>query len=467
MSKFIKKILNFQKRKNGNISILVLIMSMAIILLTTAMVGYIFHDIGFTELDKGELRALHFAESGLSDMYYNLDQWSKSETPLPDSPYTVDVGDPADPEGSFTVEYTIDEGGLGNKYTITSTGVDISSGVTRKVRVVTIYINVYDFIFSGKASGATQLAGQIKITGPFFVADIIDDTLLGGTSFREGPLFVKGDIKMSGNSSIGEPPPPYEHEDGEIYGPIILVLGGLFNGELFDPDYPPDDVYVSEYYHEAIDVTLPIIDSSYIDLVIDSDPETPVIDGNLFIGENKGKKVITVNNTQVEGYEGYLEFNDDGVLEINGSIVVNGDITIGSSSGGKKYTIEYSGNGNLISTGNITVKSQVIPENNLADFPSTDLMALISLENIYLDLTNANGSSYIDPNAAVMLIANNEVKTSTGTFLRGGTVSNILNLGINTEIYYETGIGEALTAAIPGFGENIKLQTNWQEIIAD
>jgi len=55
---------------------------------------------------------------------------------LPESPYTGDVyseGDPY-PEGSFTVEYTIDKSGL-DKYTITSTGVDISSGAERKIRV--------------------------------------------------------------------------------------------------------------------------------------------------------------------------------------------------------------------------------------------------------------------------------------------------------------------------------------------
>jgi hypothetical protein len=40
-------------------------------------------------------------------------------------------------------------------------------------------------------------------------------------------------------------------------------------------------------------------------------------------------------------------------------------------------------------------------------------------------------------------------------------------LETNTEIYYQTGIGEYLTAGIPGFGENIKLETKWQEIIAD
>jgi len=465
MSKIIKKILNFQKEKNVSISILVLIMGLAVILLTTAMVGYIFRDIGFTELDKDKLRALHFAESGLSNMYYNLDQLSEgliTDLPagvFPDY-YTGYVPDPDDPEGSFEVEYEIDDSAEIDRYIITSTGTDISSGVTRTVMVETFYINILDFIFTGRASGAAQLAGQINITGPFFVADIIDDKFIGNTSFNKGPLFVKGYIDMSGNSSIGEDP-PYPHPDGETYGPIILVLGGDFNykGEIIDPLNPPDnsDIYVSEYYHKAIDVTLTAIDDDYIELVVA--PGALEIPGNLLISNG----TIKVDNVEIEdGYDG-LKFNDDGILEISGDIVVYGTIEIGK----KKETIEYSGNGNLISTGNITVGSQVIPKDELANFPSSDLMALISQNNIYLNLTTANGGTYEDPKAALLLIASNEVNTTTNTFLRGGTVSNNLQLGLNTTIYYETGIGDALTAAIPGFGENIKLEMSWQEIIAD
>ena len=454
MVKFIKKILNFQKRKNGSISILVLIMSLAVILLTTAMVGYIFHDIGFTELDKGELRALHFAESGLSDMYYKIEQfYSESKVPLPPvSPefYTVEVPGPADPEGRFKVEYEIvtPEGMPGEVYAITSTGIDSSSGAARKVKVDAWYTSAYDFIFSGEVT-----AGK-TITGPFFIADTNDYKLPGNASFKKGPLFVKGDISLTGSASIGEET-EYLHVDGEIYGPIILFLGGLFNGELFDPEYPPGNVYVSKYYHKAIDVTLTAIDDDYIELVVASGAlEIP---GNLLISNGK----IEVDGVEIEdGYEG-LKFNDDGILEINGNIVVYGDIDIGDG----KYTIEYSGNANLISTGDITIEAKIRPE-DMNNFPSIDLMALISQNNIDL---YAVGGNYEEPDAAVMLIADNKVETiKPNTFLRGGTVSNSLVLKVNTTIYYETGIGDALTAGVPGFGEkNIKFQTDWQEIIPD
>ncbi|MCG2791326.1 MAG: hypothetical protein L6305_06210 [Actinomycetia bacterium] len=465
MSKAIKKILNFQKEKEGNITILVLIMGLAVILFTTTMVGYIFRDIGFTKFDEGKLRALNFTESGLSNMYLNIDQYSKGLIPeLPASHYTrlvySSVGD-LDPEGSFTVEYeTYYLGGYSKipGYIITSKGIDISSGATRTVRVNALYIAIYDFIYTGEISGATQnLSGQTNITGPFFVDGDLGP-LTGNSSILGGPLFVRGDITIDGTSSIGE------------YGnPIILFMGGdmyVHNGSSFDPINPPHnvDVYVSEYYDTVIDITPYTIDSSYIKSVVDSGAlviGSPSENRNLFIGD----EIIKVDGEEIiNGYEG-LKFNNDGVLEISGNIVVYGDIDIGKSTG-PKYTIYYSGNGNLISTGDITVGSQVIPE-YMTNFPSDDLMVLISQNNIDLNLTNASGGSYNDPNAAVMAIANNKIEITTNTFLRGGTVSSSLVLGINTKIHYEAGIREALTAGVPGFGKKIKIQMNWQEIIAD
>ena len=449
MSKIIKKILSFQKRKNGNISILVLIMSLAIILLTTAMVRYIFHDIGFTELDKDKLRALHFAESGLSDMYYKIEQYNKNGVALPPEsvPYIVDVPDP-DPEGRFTVEYkTFDMGGIPGGYEITSTGIDISSGAARTVSVETWYTDIYDFIFSGKASGAGEvIAGHTNITGPFFVSEILESKLSGNAYFKEGPLYVKGDINIGGNVSIGE-----------SANPIILFLGGLFNGEPFDPEDPPSNVYVSDYHNIVIDIEFPTIDSSYINSVVEN-LKALEIHGNLFIGNG----IIKEDGEEIEGgYEdslNSLKF-ESGVLKIKGNIVVYGYIEINS-----KNPIEYSGNANLISTEDITIEAKVRPE-DMNNFPSPDLMVLISQYNIDI---YAKGGNYEEPDVAAMLIANDIVETqSNNTFLRGSTVSRSLVLGQNTGIHYEAGIGEALTEGVPGLGETMKATLSWQEIIAD
>jgi len=459
MSKIIKKFLYFKKEKKGNITILILIMGMAVILLTTAMVGYIFRDIGFTELDKDKLRALNFAEAGISNMYSNIDQYNKGfiqhipdDDPEETFGYTRDVyseGNP-DPEGSFTIEYEayfVGGSYLIDGYEITSKGIDIGSGAERAVKVNTVYMDIYDFIYSGEAMGSGQIAGQTTISGPFFVAGNFG-LLTGNSNFIGGPLFVMGDIEITGSCSIGEPS-----------NPIVLFLGGKMNGSIFDPNNPPGGVYVSEYYDSVIEIIMPIIDDNYINSVVASG--ALVINGNLSINEyDEGG--ITVNDLPPPSeVDDYLWYNGSGILEINGNIVVYGDITIG----GHMETIRYSGKANLVSTGNIIIDSQIIP-NGFIDFPEDDLIALISKNNIDLFLTNEFGGTYNDPGVAAMLIAGNKTETSTNTFIRGSSISNALVLGQNTQIYYEEGIGKVLVTGVPGFNGKIFV-LNWQEIIVE
>src|SRR4030065_210611 len=202
-----KKILNFKKDKKGNITILIMIMGFAVILLTTAMVGYIYRDIGFTERDKDSLRALNFSESGLSNMYSNIEQYNRGtlvylpdDLPDPDNGYErwVSPEESSEPEGKFTVKYnTYFVGGrfLIDGYEITSEGEDLSSGVKRTVKVNTVYMDIYDFIYSGVALGSGQFVGQTTIDGPLFVGGAFG-FLTGDLKFMGGPLFVMGKIEI-------------------------------------------------------------------------------------------------------------------------------------------------------------------------------------------------------------------------------------------------------------------------------
>ena len=451
-----KKILNFKKDKKGNITILIMIMGFAVILLTTAMVGYIYRDIGFTERDKDSLRALNFAESGLSNMYSNIEQYNRGtlvylpdDLPDPDDGYErwVYPEGSSDAEGKFTIKYNsyfVGGSFLIDGYDITSEGEDLSSGVKRTVKVNTVYMDIYDFIYSGEAMGSGQIAGQTTISGPLFVGGDFG-LLTGNSNFIGGPLFVMGDIEVTGSCSIGE-----------ITNPIVLFLGGTMNGVIFDPSNPPSNVYVSEYYNSVLEINMPKIDDNYINSVIASGAY--VIDGDLLIEYDE----ILVNNAPPPAeLENYLRFISEGLIEIDGNIVVRGNITLGTHN----ETIEYTGKANLISTGNIIIDSQVIPD-NFSNFPMTDLLTLITKNNFDLFLTNELGGTYDDPGLAAMIIAGGTTTTSTNTFIRGSSVSEALVLGQNTQIYYEPYIGKALSAGVPGFTGNIFVLT-WQEVISD
>jgi hypothetical protein len=456
MRNITKKLNNSMKGNGGSTFTLVLIMGFVVIVLTLAMVGYVFRDIGFTELDEDNSKAFNLAESGISNMFHYIDQYNQGiieEIPyeyIEDDEYVYNK-DVTDEEsggvvGDFTVRYDIV--GIGweellRGYHITSTGREEYSDIEKTVRVSVLSLNVYNLIFSGEAMGASQIAGNTNITGPLFVDGDLG-LLLGNSSFCGGPLFVKGDLDVCGSASIGS-----------IDEPIILFLGGNLNGAEYDPLNPPSNVYVSYFYDTVLDIDLPVIDSAYINSLIATG--ALVINGDLFIGD----EVIELNGSEVVGgYPGDLVFID-GVLTIDGNIVVYGNIDIGDNSG-PKYTIGYSGKANLVSTGSIVVESQIIAS-NMADYPTGSLMVLLSQNNISFDVTNANGGTFNDPSASVMLIATGTIDTSTDAYIRGSCVSDVLIMGQNTHIYYEPGIADELSA-VPGLDSGI-FTLEWQEII--
>jgi len=449
-----KNIFKYLKNKQGNVFLLVLIISFVAIFLITAMIQFLFRDIGFVELDEGELKALNIAEAGLSNWYLKFDKFSAGLDPyfnFYDS-YTENVyDDDSNVIGTFTVDYSPD---INNEwqytpfgYSIESSGTDTESGMERTVRVRLISFNIYDFIFSEEAMGAGQIAGNTNITGPLFVAGDFG-MVVGDSLFQEGPLFVLGDIFVAGSSQIGAPD-----------WPILLFMGGTMyehNGPEVDPMDPPGNVYVyiAEFHNVMVDISLPEINDEYLDEV--RLLNTLQIDGDLFIGDNELK--ITGNDAGKD-LTGYLEFVD-GILNINNNVIVTGDIDIGK----KKYTILYDGHANLISTGNINVYSRIIP-NQWYNYPEGSLLTLISQQNVSLDLTNAQGGSgENDPNIAAMIICNDQIELFTGTVVNGSCVSGTLKLGLNSKIFYRYGIGEFLGPAVPQFND-ILLVYSWQELV--
>ena len=449
-----KKVKNnlFKTSSKGNITILVLIVALAVIVGTTAMVGYLFRDIGFTELDEGKLRALNFAEAGISNMFLNIEKYNKEEIPsLPTSPYTEDVYTDGEIAGNYTVSHeSYSTGGefAIYGYSITSRGED-KNGAVREVRVNILVMNIYDFIFSENTlSSAQHIAGNTTIVGPFLVIGELD-MVLGNAKFLEGPLLVKGDINIGGSSSIGEA--------GEGNSIILFMAGSMFyNGTKIDPLNPPGnaEVYVDTLYNSVFDISLPEIDDEYINSLVDS--RADVIPGDLSIGDGVFKIDDVVVNPGNPEYPQYLSFVS-GILQIDQNTVVYGDITINSN-------VQYNGKANLVSTGSIYINSRIIPIGLESLFPEDNLLGLVTQNDIFMDL-NYNGS-YNDPAVAVMVIANNSVELDNGVVLRGSSISDNLTMGENAKVYFEQEIGDYLPAGVPEFN-NILFSLDWQEIIAD
>jgi hypothetical protein len=176
--------------------------------LVSTMVRYVYRDVGFTELDENQLRALNLAEAGISDMYLQLDRYYNEGPPeLPDSPYILEISSQGETQGDVVVSYTIESSGENtSSYIVTSSGTD-RSGASRQVRVrinVTtqnsIALDIFDYIYINNS--ATYDNNSQAIEGPFYTEG---DLLLANSgilqSGAEGPIVVEGDLTRTGDAT--------------------------------------------------------------------------------------------------------------------------------------------------------------------------------------------------------------------------------------------------------------------------
>jgi hypothetical protein len=448
------------KSTRGSTFILVFIIGLVVLFAVSTMMSFLYRDIQFGKLDENKLQALNLAEAGISNMFLNIEKLNNGEiTNLPSSGYEVSVNIDSGTAGYYTVtheSYSTGEEYALHGYKIVSTGTD-TTGIERSVQVKVLTLNIYDFIYSEQSlSSAQNIAGNTLIYGPFLVNGELDITV-GDAEFLQGPLFVKNDIIIGGNASIGEPGTP-----------ISLFLGGSIfdiNSSKINPLNPGDEnIYLSNFYNSVFNIYLPTIDNSYITHVV-ANYDVLEINGDLFIGDGEievGGIPISAIGGELADYASYMDFDVNNYLNISKNIVVYGNVTIGESTG-VTYTINYSGSGNLISTGDIDVRSQLVPI-SYANFPQDDLIALVSLQDINLLLNGAlGGTGYDNPNAALMCISGSLITLENGVVLRGSSVSNSLIMSQNAAVYYEPGIGDFLPDGVPEFN-NILFTLDWQEI---
>ena len=521
----IKKISMFRKEEKGNISILVLIIGLAVILLTTAMVGYIFRDIGFTELDKDKLRALNFAESGISNMYLNIDRYYNEGIPIPSSPITGIIEDNGEIQGSFEIDYEYhDNGGL-SYYIITSKGID-KSGAERTVRVkINVMqqgpaLDIYDYVYT--AQTATFSGNYKPVDGPFYTDGNLNLTA-GSAILQEygsGPVIVKGNLYMSGDTTSINPESlsvggNVEMEgSAKIKGGQVNIAGNLsMSGGTFIDDGLVSPMIVMGNINMSGSAR---IGESGRELTLSchgtvtSYPWTPIYairDDSLtytfvdpgynvsaliseYYSDVQGSALIIPGNLKLEGTEtgtfvpysqssgeNSLSFTKDAsgkyILEVHGNVVINGNLQIGGNSWWPKSvnTTYYKGKGIIYTTGDIKTFTKLIPL-NINDFPEDVLLVFVSNGKIEFDIFDywVQPPSCTGPNIYVVAIAKGNIKMLVGV-VRGTLIAGgILDINNSfSKVCYEEGISEYLPSELPssssGGGGVVITKGEWQEVI--
>jgi len=508
----VKIITNFKNEKKGNITILILIMSFVVILLTTAMMSFIFHDVKFIEQDKEKLRALNIAEAGLSNMFLQIESYYNGTIDdLPLNPYTREVldNDSGELEGTFKVEYESQTDGNLTIYNVTSTGID-KSGIERTVRVkINVLepgpaLDIYDYVYSAMT---LTTSGNFKpVDGPFYTDG--DFNLTGGSGitqvYSEGPITIKGNLYMSGDTvslttnslSVGgnvvmEGSAKILGAQVNIAGNLAMYGGTYINENLISPMIVMGDIYMegsSQIGEDGKELTLScngtltttggatvyatrddsltytFVDPGYSVSELIDEYWSEVQDSALVINGN-----LTLDDQEVpydfEDSGGnslsYVREGDNYILEVHGNVVVDGNLQIGIEDwwipdpefgGPSTNEIIYRGKGIIYSTGNITTLTKLIPE-NVNDFPESVLLVLISNEEISLDIWRdywVQPPECSNPTMYMVGLAKGDITVEKGV-IRGTLISGgTLNIDNSfTRICYEQGISEQLPEELP------------------
>jgi hypothetical protein len=437
-----KKMIKIIKGNRGNITILVMIMGFAVILLTTAMVGYIFNDVKFAEQDKEKLRALNIAEAGISNMFANIEKYYTEETSLPGSlnadgwyEYSRTITDDGEEQGEFVITYDTEVTDDFIIYDVISKGID-KSGVTRTVRQKINVTNpgpeldIYDFVY---AYSIGALSGDFRpIDGPFYTEGNLSLTAGSGISQNgtRGPVMIEGDLYMDGGTTV------LDVESLHVKGDIDLVAGAKIAGSQVNTcgnltmtgGTYMDDGLVSPLW---INGNISMTNGTYIGEpdeelkliclgTVPSNPDAPIhyteiLDNPPYVFPEVNYDVGgIINQYYSEVHDSALIINGDLILddrhpfnqsygtnslkfsrvgancelEINGNVIIAGNLQIGLENwwlsefnGPAACEVYYSGKGIIYTTGSITTITTLRPE-NVEDYPENTLLVLVSNANI-------------------------------------------------------------------------------------
>jgi len=440
----------------GNITILVLIIVLIGLFAVSSMIRFVYRDVGFTELDENELRALNLAEAGISDMYMHLDRYYNGGQDLPSSPYTLDIVSQGEDQGTVTVKYEVNSsGGSVSGYTVIADGVD-KSGVKRTVRVKinvsqqsSIAMDIFDFIYINNS--ATYDNNSEAIEGPFYTEGnltLANSGMLQSTC--QGPIIVEGDLTMTGDATN------LNSTSLSVAGSVLIegssrINGGLVNigGDLtmtgntriddglespmivmgdIDMEGSPEIGEVGRElvlsHNGSIDIPWGSDTSLFIHAHLDESGANPFVfeDPQYDVAEiidqavsNMQASSLVINEDvfiyAIEGRQDRVLFDynnahgrlklsqEDGVyvLDIDGNIIIDGDLIIGEEewwdqTGPHTNTIYYRGKGLIYTTGSIDSLTWLKPLDT-GGFPEDDFMVFVADQDIILDVFRFDWSS--------------------------------------------------------------------------
>lgn len=451
--------------------------------------------IGESERVVAESRAFAVAESGL-DRELNVFDPDNIDTG-----YYPRSGSNAD--GSFVVDVRRVGSAfadIGGEYAITSTGTSDEGEESVSLRF--FYLDLWNMnIGAGENAslgGGNGWNGNASITGPLYIRGNLDWT--ANAAYEGGPLFIKdGALNVTGSGELGKAEPIKIYATNGITGKTGNVYpDGEVSSSVPDIKLPwIDDAYMDEKLdiaiRESIDNNMGSDTRSIVNIETDGSGAASSYDTALapalsprirvktvpayssksykYIGPSSGRSALGAGSNNVvigtasfgawegHGYPIISGKHDDfafdastGTLYVEGTVFIDGDLTIGPGSWnhGSDNGIAYKGNGTLVVNGDVFITTRVFPmgsgltaENCIGIVTPGD----IRIEGYYHGAVFANGTVGLYHTATAF----------KGTILAG----NIYGDKPNIHLDIDPSLPAALPQSMPAADGGIVFGGNW------
>jgi hypothetical protein len=139
-----------------------------------------------------------------------------------------------------------------------------------------------------------------------------------------------------------------------------------------------------------------------------------------------------------DGRGNSLKIDDEGKIEVNGVVYVEGNVTFDKNGGKKEMT--YTGRGTLVSTGNISIETSLIPVNT---FPTQDAMGFVARRDLAVGVSS-------QLTVAGAFFAEQKITSSKQNELAGTFVSNYFATQNVPHMYQVPSLVQNLPPAMPG-----------------
>lgn len=473
------------KDEKGIAMVVVLGIMLILTTLAFAAVAISENDLASSSHDRDSTEALHIAEAGVQKALWQLEQFGNSMNP---KTFTIAVN-------SGTAEVNaVQDMGQNWYWTIESTGT--YGNARRKIKVTVFNFSMWNMnIATGSnkslASGGNGILGTASVDGPFYVRGNIE--LSGNSSITGGPLFIKtGSLVLLNNSAtLGLPGSPVSAfiepvgNNGDIVDKDGLrILDNPNQSQVFlrqlsnqcpDIEVPPMDSLASYRNIAKSESSVPPLPSTYYqDASVSVDPNVSggykVLDDDGSVAmEDVGLRHTYHLDSSVSNFGsstcglGWDTSGGTKKLHVMGTVYIDGNLVIGDN---KNDTVVYDGRGTLVVNGNITIKGKLIPA-SAGVMDSAHVLGLVTNEEITVDVQHSGGTGRDNPDIAGALFATKKVSLiQNNTTFVGSMIAGTLNFAYGTNnchLYTDDSLPSFLPPSLPGSTKFMAMTASWRE----